>query len=105
MTLWIIVGLAALALLGQGFSGWALALSLVPIAAVVYLVQCWIWPFGKCGGEWWKFRACDGGRVYQNAKKKTFRECGKCRSTGKQKRFGRKVWTWWKEAGRKAQIK
>lgn len=82
---------------------WLSFIAALAILAVVYLLICWIWPWAHCGGEWLPWpRKCDGGRVYQNPRRKTWRDCRHCGGTGKRRRVGRVVWAYFIRAKRKA---
>jgi hypothetical protein len=58
------------------------------LATLGYLLACWLWPFAAC---WW----CEGGRKYQNERRKTWRRCGWCEGTGQRRRIGRVVWAYY----------
>lgn len=79
-------------------------LTLLGLAATIsYGIACWIWPWAQCGGEWWPWpRRCEAGRVYQDERKKAWRDCRKCGGTAKRRRFGRALWANFIQAKRKA---
>lgn len=54
-------------------------------AAVVYVVECAVWPFGKCP------RCSGSGRRY-SPDGVHWRDCRRCRGLGKRLRIGRRVW-------------
>jgi hypothetical protein len=69
---------------------------------VVYAITCWIWPWAKCGGEYLGLHTCDAGRFYAGTRQKTWRDCRKCKGTGKRRRFGRTLWAVFITSKRKA---
>jgi hypothetical protein len=65
--------------------GWAIFVAVVLSAG--YVATCTIWPWGACG-------RCEGGRKYAPFSRKHWRDCRKCKGTGRRVRLGRRVWTW-----------
>lgn len=63
--------------------------------AAGYVIVCAIWPFAAC-------LFCDGGRKYQNERRKTWRRCGWCKGTGQRRRVGRAVWAYYAGARKRA---
>lgn len=60
-----------------------------------YLLACTLWPFAAC---WW----CEGGRRYQNQRKKSWRTCGRCKGTGRRRRIGRVIWAYYRRSKKRA---
>lgn len=63
----------------------------VALAAVAvgfgYVAVCSFWPWGSC-------RWCRGGRKYSWFSDRYWRDCRRCKGTGRRVRLGRRVWTW-----------
>lgn len=62
----------------------------VLVAAGWYAVNCWWWPWARCS------RCHGGGRKYA-PNGKAFRDCRRCRGTGRRVRLGRRLWDWYRQ--------
>jgi hypothetical protein len=79
--------LHALSLSPPAGAGWAVLAGLGGL--VVYAAQCLVWPFGNC-------RRCRGqGRHMAWWERKHWRDCRRCLGTGKRRRVGWRVFSWW----------
>lgn len=56
----------------------------VPVAAGVYLLACWIWPFAAC-------HRCEGLGRFRSPSGKAWRRCRRCKGTGERLRVGHRV--------------
>lgn len=62
-----------------------------PLVVVVgYGVSCWLWPMTTCSRE-----RCEGGRIYREPDRRVWRDCRRCKGSGKRIRVGRRVFNWW----------
>jgi hypothetical protein len=55
------------------------------ILAVLYAIECWWWPYAKCG-------KCEGVAKSFGPDGKHFRLCPRCNGSGRRLRPGRRVW-------------
>jgi hypothetical protein len=56
-----------------------------------YVVACWIWPFAAC-------RKCDGAGKFQSPSGRAWRNCKRCKGSGKRVRGGVRVAEWMRGA-------
>ncbi len=61
-----------------------------------YLAACAWWPFARC------LRCKGAGRFYQSERRKSWRNCPRCKGTGTRRRIGRAVWAYFAGAKKKA---
>lgn len=52
-----------------------------------YVLACWIWPFAAC-------RRCDGAGRFRSPTGRAWRNCKRCKGSGKRVRFGVRVAEW-----------
>lgn len=65
-------------------TGYVIVMTVVIVA--VYAISCWWWPFTTC----WK---CEGvGSKFARRDGKVWRDCRRCKGSGKRLRVGRLVW-------------
>ena len=63
------------------------AVGLVLLLAVVYVIECIVWPFAKCP-------RCHGSGKRGRKDGKVFRLCRRCKTTGRRLRVGRRLWNY-----------
>lgn len=62
-----------------------LVLAVAAVGALVgYLIACAVWPFARC-------KKCGGSGTRKSPTGRAFRNCRRCRSTGRRLRTGRRV--------------
>ena len=64
---------------------WAIAG--VVLLGAGYVLSCWWWPFTACP-------RCEGGKKYGSGRK-VWRDCRRCRGSGRRLRVGRRVWNYY----------
>lgn len=57
----------------------------VVLIVVGYAVTCWLWPYTACG-------RCGGSGKARSPSGKAFRDCRRCRGSGRRVRLGRRLW-------------
>lgn len=55
------------------------------VLAGLYVLECWWWPYGKCG-------KCEGTGKRWSPDGKHFRDCPRCDGRGRRIRIGRRIW-------------
>jgi DnaJ-class molecular chaperone len=50
-----------------------------------YALVCRVWPYAACG-------RCDGRGEHSSPSGKTYRECRRCKGSGRRLRLGRRLW-------------
>jgi hypothetical protein len=56
-----------------------------------YVIACWIWPFAAC-------RKCDGAGKFASPSGRAWRNCKRCKGSGKRVRGGVRVAEWFRGA-------
>ncbi len=72
-----------LTMIGLGWAAW-------------YMIACWRCPFARC------LRCKGAGRVYQSERRKTWRNCPRCKGTGMRRRIGRAIWAYFAASKKRA---
>ena len=72
---------------------WWLAFWLLVVAS--YALSCWRWPLTRCV-------KCDGKGKFARPDGRVWRECRRCKGSGKRIRVGRKAFNWWHARHRQA---
>jgi hypothetical protein len=52
-----------------------------------YVIACWIWPFAAC-------RKCEGAGKFRSPSGRAWRNCKRCKGSGKRVRGGVRVAEW-----------
>jgi hypothetical protein len=60
------------------------ATTIVLVLVGVYVLACWLWPFGKC-------RFCQGRATRNTLIRRRIRPCRWCKASGKRLRHGRRI--------------
>lgn len=62
-----------------------LALAAGVLLAIVYIVECWAFPWATCG-------RCSGLKTVPRWHRIGVRDCPRCEGTGQRLRWGRRLW-------------
>jgi hypothetical protein len=69
----------------QVLGGWLYPISIALVLALIYVVECWWFPFGRC----W---CCSGTGRHPRKDGRVWRDCRLCRGSAKRLRVGRRIY-------------
>jgi hypothetical protein len=68
----------------QFLGGWPYPIGIAAVLGLIYVVECWWFPFGRC----W---CCSGAGRHSRKDGRVWRDCRVCRGSGKRMRLGRRL--------------